>query len=102
MNDVTWWKRTADSDSRHQNHPDTGKEMPGDTNASDIVGRTGEEMPEVAHDQGRLISPIEPETMPRADDHPEGVEDSPEFHDRPGQGQPPLGPRHGADDERTK
>jgi hypothetical protein len=25
-------------------------EIPGDTNASDIVSRTGEEMPEVAHD----------------------------------------------------
>ena len=35
---------------RHQNEPDDQKEIPGDTDAADIVGRTGEEMPEVAHD----------------------------------------------------
>ena len=36
----------------HREQTDTarGDEIPGDTNAPDIVGRTGEEMPEVAHD----------------------------------------------------
>jgi hypothetical protein len=37
---------------RHQNEPDDQKKIPGDTDAADIVGRTGEEMPEVAHDSG--------------------------------------------------
>jgi hypothetical protein len=36
--------------NRNQNNPRTGEEIPGDTDAPDIVGRTGEEMPEVAHD----------------------------------------------------
>ena len=39
-------------DHRNQNEQDPGTETPGDTDAADIVGRTGEEMPEVAHDAG--------------------------------------------------
>jgi hypothetical protein len=39
-------------DHRNQNEQPTGSEIPGDTDAPDIVGRTGEEMPEVAHDDG--------------------------------------------------
>ena len=35
---------------RNQNERDDGTEIPGDTDAPDIVGPTGEEMPEVAHD----------------------------------------------------
>lgn len=50
-NDVTWWK-TPDDRGRNQNEQDPGTELPGDTDAGDIVGRTGEEMPEVAHDEG--------------------------------------------------
>jgi hypothetical protein len=61
-------------------------ETPGDTGAPDIVSRTGEEMPEAAHDDGRAIAPTDPSSMPRADDHPGGVEGSLDFHDRPGQG----------------
>ena len=49
-NDVRWWKRDRQDEGRNQNDPDSGLEVPGDTDASDIVGRTGEEMPEVAHD----------------------------------------------------
>jgi hypothetical protein len=37
---------------RSQPEADDQREVPGDTNAADIVGRTGEEMPEVAHDSG--------------------------------------------------
>ena len=48
-NDVTWWKEEQ-ADHRNQNEQDPGTETPGDTDAADIVGRTGEEMPEVAHD----------------------------------------------------
>lgn len=120
-NDVTWWQspgdgRTAD-DFRNQNDQNTGNEIPGDEDAPDIVGRTGEEMPEVAHDSGEgehrddatgaapesatrrnpdttraandredAISPLDPSSMPRADEHPGGLEDSQEFTDRPGQG----------------
>jgi hypothetical protein len=51
-NDVTWWKQNLADDHRNQNGPDEGTELPGDTDAADIVGRTGEEMPEVAHDDG--------------------------------------------------
>jgi hypothetical protein len=40
------------SGSRHQTDGDGVLEIPGDTDAADIVGRTGEEMPEVAHDHG--------------------------------------------------
>jgi hypothetical protein len=43
-------KAPTDSDHRHQNDPRSGTEMPGDTNAADISGRTGEEMPEATHD----------------------------------------------------
>jgi hypothetical protein len=53
-NDVTWWKANSrqkpDAENRNQNEQDPGTEIPGDTDAPDIVGRTGEEMPEVAHD----------------------------------------------------
>ncbi len=52
-NDVTWWKeKRKTADHRNQNEQDPGTEVPGDTDAADIVGRTGEEMPEVAHDEG--------------------------------------------------
>ena len=43
-------KSTSPDSHRNQNETDDQKEIPGDTNAADIVGRTGEEMPEVAHD----------------------------------------------------
>ena len=52
-NDVTWWKQQRTTGDRNQNRQDSKAEIPGDTNASDIVGRTGEEMPDVAHDRGR-------------------------------------------------
>lgn len=81
--DVTWWK-----DSSGRSTFSRGAEIPGDTDAADIVSRTGEEMPEVAHDEGRPISPTDPSSMPRDDDHPGGLENSPEFHDRPGQSRP--------------
>jgi hypothetical protein len=51
-NDVTWGKDRQEPDHRNQNDPPEGEEIPGDTDAPDIVGRTGEEMPEVAHDNG--------------------------------------------------
>jgi hypothetical protein len=51
-NDVTWWKDKQLANQPNQEEEDPGMETPGDTNASDIVGRTGEEMPEVAHDDG--------------------------------------------------
>ena len=51
-NDVTRWKQKQQAGHRNQNEQDPGTEMPGDTDAPDIVGRTGEEMPEVAHDEG--------------------------------------------------
>jgi hypothetical protein len=47
---ITWQNDSARA--RNQNDPDSGVETPGDTDAADIVGRTGEEMPEVAHDSG--------------------------------------------------
>jgi hypothetical protein len=31
------------------------------------------------------VSPVDPTSMPREDDHPGGVKNSPEFHDRPSQ-----------------
>jgi hypothetical protein len=37
---------------RDRDDPDGASEIPGDTDAADIVGPTGEEMPEVAHDHG--------------------------------------------------
>jgi len=70
-NDVTWWKENAED--RNQNEPDPGTESPGDTDAADIVGRTGEEMPEVAHDSGLGEHPtdnIDPNT-------PQGVDRKP-------------------------
>ena len=51
-NDVTWWRQKREADHRNQNEQEPGTEIPGDTDAPDIVGRTGEEMPEVAHDDG--------------------------------------------------
>jgi len=36
------------------------------------------------HPDGEAISPQDPTSMPRADDHPGGIKDSEEFHDRPG------------------
>jgi hypothetical protein len=50
-NDVRWWKQDSPEKTRKRNTPDSGMEVPGDTEAPDIVGRTGEEMPEVAHDE---------------------------------------------------
>jgi hypothetical protein len=50
-NDVTWWKQNRNNAGRNQNGPAAKTETPGDTQAPDIVGRTGEEMPEVAHDE---------------------------------------------------
>ena len=50
-NDVTWWKQNKNDAGRNQNEPASKTETPGDTQAPDIVGRTGEEMPEVAHDE---------------------------------------------------
>ena len=51
-NDVTWWKQQPEKSSRNQHTHGSGSEVPGDTDAPDIVGRTGEEMPDVAHDDG--------------------------------------------------
>lgn len=45
-------RRTDADPLRNQNEPDRGDGIPGDADAADIVGRTGEEMPEVAHDEG--------------------------------------------------
>ena len=50
--DLTRGKQKQQADHRNQNQQDPGTEIPGDTDAPDIVGRTGEEMPEVAHDNG--------------------------------------------------
>jgi hypothetical protein len=66
MSDVTWWKRGQSGGWRDE--PVRGREIPGDTNASDIVGRTGEEMPEVAHDDGELDHPLAPDEP--SDDEP--------------------------------
>jgi hypothetical protein len=66
-NDVRWWKRDEPHEGRNQNNPDSGLEVPGDTDASDIVGRTGEEMPEVAHD-GHDEAAHEPSELPGRDD----------------------------------
>jgi hypothetical protein len=52
-NDVTWWKQPTDKSHRNRNTRDSGSEIPGDADAADIVSRTGEEMPEVAHDDGQ-------------------------------------------------
>ena len=51
-NDDIIWRKSASQD-RNPNDQETGTEVPGDTDAADIVGRTGEEMPEVAHDARR-------------------------------------------------
>lgn len=50
-NDVTSEKK-EDAENRNQNEQDRGTDTPGDSDAPDIVGRTGEEMPEVTHDAG--------------------------------------------------
>jgi hypothetical protein len=81
MSDVRWWKEQPFCTRR-----DAPGEVPGDTGAADIVGPTGEEMPDVAHDEGRPVAPTDPSSMPRADDHPDGVEGSSDFHDRRDQG----------------
>ena len=60
MANIVW----SEEENRNQNNPQTGQEIPGDTDAPDIVGRTGEEMPEVAHDEG-----------PRRERLRDGVED---------------------------
>jgi hypothetical protein len=60
-NDVTWWKQQPQQPRRKIHNQDVGTDMPGDTDAPDIVGPTGEEMPEVAHDNG-------PEHLPRESD----------------------------------
>jgi hypothetical protein len=96
--DVTWWKPS--SQDRNQDRQTAGTDIPGDTDAADIVGRTGEEMPEVAHDEGgsdphvtKQDTPVlpgvdaqDPDSMPRAEDDEATREKSPEFHDRPGSG----------------
>lgn len=63
-NDVTWWKQKRQDDTRNQNEKAQGTEVPGDTDAPDIVGRTGEEMPEVAHDDGHPDDERQPESGP--------------------------------------
>ena len=60
-NDVTWWKQDRHDTARNQNEPADGTETPGDTDAPDIVGRTGEEMPEVAHDESGELDEQAPE-----------------------------------------
>ena len=84
MDDVRWWKH----DSTQQFEHPKGHEVPGDTDGADIVSRTGEEMPEVAHDEGQDdddgINPIDVDSMPRAEDDPITQKRSPEFHDYPG------------------
>ncbi len=50
MSNINWGENNSPDFHRNQNETDDRKETPGDTNAADIVGRTGEEMPEVAHD----------------------------------------------------
>jgi hypothetical protein len=52
MDNIKWGPSDSPSSHRNQNDPDDGREIPGDTGAPDIVGRTGEEMPEKAHDSG--------------------------------------------------
>jgi hypothetical protein len=47
---------------RNQNDSNDGHEIPGDTDAPDIVGRTGEEMPDVGHDSGDGEHPDDNET----------------------------------------
>jgi hypothetical protein len=39
----------ADQDPK-QHQQDRDQEVPGDTNSADIVGRTGEQMPQQSHD----------------------------------------------------
>ena len=89
--DVTWWKPS--SQDRNQDRQTAGTDKPGDTDAADIVGRTGEEMPEVAHDEGgpdphvtKQDTPVlpgvdaqDPDSMPRAEDDEATREKSPEF-----------------------
>jgi hypothetical protein len=103
-NDDATWRKAATQDRKQQDH-DEGSEIPGDTEAPDIVGRTGEEMPEVAHDFGGArtydsqthltkeetpelpgIDAQDPSRMPRAEDDHLTMARSPEFHDRPGSG----------------
>ena len=50
--DTTRTEEHQPPEHRNQNDAPQGGEMPGDTDAPDIVGRTGEEMPEMAHDNG--------------------------------------------------
>ena len=76
MSDVTWWKPIRDASGA----------VSGYTREPAVVGRTGKERADVAHDEGRRIAPSDPSSRSRADDHPDGVEDSIDFHDRPGQG----------------
>lgn len=62
MDNIKWGPNDAPSSHRHQNDPDDGREIPGETDAPDIVGRTGEEMPEVAHDNGQGEHPDDTRT----------------------------------------
>ncbi|HUE88111.1 MAG TPA: hypothetical protein VMO26_18720 [Vicinamibacterales bacterium] len=50
MDNINWGPEDSTPAHRQQNNPADGREVPGDTDAPDIVGRTGEEMPEVTHD----------------------------------------------------
>lgn len=93
-NDVTWWKQ-GDGDTSNPNGERSGQETPGDTDAADIVGRTGEEMPEVAHD--------EMDDLPAEDVEPRGPEGVPV--DAPDNDAPALSPlavsrTHRAEDDR--
>ena len=65
-------------------HPDV--ESPGlDVDAQQMVHAPGED--------GPPISPLDPSSMPRAEDDAESMANSPEFHDQPGSGKHLLKPR---------
>ncbi len=109
--DLNSWKPS--SQLRNQKDQRTETEIPGDTDAADIVSRTGEEMPEAAHDELRPdihrtkkdtperpgIDAQDPHKMPRAEDDEATRAGSPEFHDRPGSGKH-IGDRHQVFDNR--
>lgn len=59
--DVTWRKQDQPVRDREDDTP--GTQTPGDTDAPDIVGPTGEEMPEATHDV-----PHHPDGARRRDD----------------------------------
>ncbi len=60
-------QNSMDPENRNQNDQSSGTDISGDTDAPDIVGRTGEEMPEVAHDDGAGEHPVDaPGAMPES------------------------------------